>query len=212
MFKTYIISKIFSTIPQKLKLSFNELSTDTINYNKNAFQARYRHFSAFSFQNGAYKLHGAGLNNFNHKKDYHTEHSPVGLAPIDNSLTEIISEILSEISDTLPINNEEYLVGVNQIRVIANNENMGMPAPSLHQDGSDFSCHINISRKNVSGGNSILSKSKDPKDVFLECTLQPHDYVFFNDRKLYHTATPVTSRIGGHETHRDMFILDYIKR
>ncbi len=212
MFKTYITSKIFSDISHDLTQSFNALTIDTVNYNNTGFQSRSRHFSAFSFENGKHKLNVAYTDNFNKKQAFHTKYLPTGLAPIDSHLVEEITDILNEVAGTLPIDSEDYIIGVNQIRVIANSENMGMPAPSLHQDGYEFSCHINVSRENVSGGDSILSLSKDPKDVFLEHTLQPNEYLFFNDKELYHTATPITPKIGGYETHRDMLILDYVRK
>jgi hypothetical protein len=124
-----------------------------------------------------------------------------------------IEAFLAHLVPAMPLRvPEDYAVGINLVRVVADNTNMGSPAPGLHQDGYDFSCHVNVARQNVSGGASLLASGSKSSDVILEYVLQPNEFIFFNDRELYHTATPITQRIAGEETWRDMVIIDLIKR
>jgi hypothetical protein len=212
MFETFLFSKLLQPVDPTVAASFGDLAPDNIAYNKSSFVSRYRHFSAFAYAGGTYRL-DAGLGPlFNRRRSYHTSHGESELWPIDPVLlgSGRVQDLLLQVARCLPIAPERYAVGVNQIRVRADDEHMGSPAPSLHQDGYAFSCHIAVRRENVSGGTSIISRSPRPVDVILEHALEPGEFIFFNDTRLYHTATPVTCRIGGVSAWRDMLILDFV--
>ena len=57
-----------------------------------------------------------------------------------------------------------------------------------------------------------VKTSKLPQDIILERELESGEFIFFNDRKVFHTATPVACKIGGYETYRDMVIIDFVKK
>jgi hypothetical protein len=212
-FETFLFSKVLKPIDGTLAESFSRLASDNIAYNSSSFVSRYRHFSAFAHRDGTYQWNEEIRALFNSRRPFHTSHGESDLRSIDPALISSgqVQALLLDVSRCLPIDCERYAVGVNQIRVKADDDHMGSPAPSLHQDGYDYSCHLAVRRENASGGTSIISRSKSPADVVLEHTLESGEFIFFNDTKLYHTATPVTCRIGGMPAWRDMLIFDFLR-
>ena len=93
----------------------------------------------------------------------------------------------------------------------SSNGETSLPAPSLHQDGYEYSLHLNVSRKNIQGGESILSPSSHEEDIFCRKILSEGEYIFFDDKMLHHTATAIKSEIGEYG-YRDMIIFDFIKK
>jgi hypothetical protein len=211
IFDSFLFSKLTDALSQALLQSFDRLRPDTIAYNKTGATTRYRSFGAFRRTESKFIPANDLLTRFNTPKDYHTAHARPN--PLDDELvaSNAMQLLLDQIAPCLPIPLDSYAVGINQIRVVADDERMGSPAPGLHQDGYDFSCHLAIARRNVAGGISIVAKSPRPDDVVIEQCLNPGEFLFFNDRALYHTATPVTCRIGGTPAARDMLIVDFVR-
>jgi hypothetical protein len=210
--ESFVISKLLKPIDPRIEASFAPLSPDVIAYNRSDFVSRYRNFTAFRWSGQEYVPSGESDERFNQRRAFHVQYQSSRPLPIDSTLIEagVIQALLVEVTNALPVTRGDYDIGVNQIRVVANDDYMGSPAPSLHQDGYDYSCHLNISQHNVSGGTSLIGTSKAAQDLVLEYTLQPGEFVFFNDRTMYHTATPVCCKIGGEPTWRDMVILDFV--
>jgi hypothetical protein len=214
MFETFILSKLSSPFHSELTESFNQLTEDTISYNRTGASTRRRGFGAFRYVDGEFQ-HDPELSvYFNARRDFHVDHADKKPNPL---IPEVIQSkaynaLLNHVAPCLPIELSQYAIGINQIRVVADDDKMGSTAPGLHQDGYDYSCHICIARRNAAGGTSIVSTSQNADDVVLEQVLQPREFVFFNDRSLYHTATPVTCRIGGSIATRDMIIVDFVRR
>lgn len=214
-FNSFIFSKCLSGISVDFAEHFETLKPDVIDYKGNSFQSRYRGFATYRVEGGDLVPVPEDKHYFNHKRDYHTrfEGSPVSVIENEVQTHSATRELLVSLLRTLPIPGlEKFAIGFNMIRVRASDSHMGTPAPGLHQDGYDFSCHLNVARKNVSGGASIISQTKKEEDVILDRELQPGEYVFFNDRSLYHTASPVAPRLGGYETYRDMVIIDFVMK
>jgi hypothetical protein len=212
-FSTYVRGKLAHELIDGLKGHFEGLAPDVIDYKRTGYQSRSRRFGAFAFTGEQFQHDPALRRYFNQPKGFHTQNTgcqPAGLT--DTSLaTGVCDALLQAVLATSPIKRgRDYMFGINLIRVRADDEHMGAPAPGLHQDGYDYSCHINVSRHNVSGGTSILAMTPHPDAVIVECDLTPGEFVFFNDRTIYHTASPVTPRCGGHETWRDMIIVDLL--
>jgi hypothetical protein len=212
-FNTYIRGKLPAELVDDLKAHFEHLEADVIDYKRNGYQSRSRRFGAFSF-NGEQFEHDPSLRrHFNQVRQFHTHHTgsqPAGLTEASLG-TDVYNALLHAVVATSPIKQaRDYMFGINLVRVCADDDHMGAPAPGLHQDGYDYSCHINVTRQNVSGGTSILALAPRPEAVVVECDLMPGEFVFFNDRTMYHTASPVTPRCGGHKTWRDMIIVDLL--
>jgi hypothetical protein len=214
MFDSFFLSKLTAALPEELAASFEGLAPDTISYNRASGGSRRRHFGAFKYGDGWFSRCPSLSDCFNGQRDFHLEYEERQPQGLSASLVDggIVMTLLDQIAPALPIPLEAYAIGVNQIRVTADDDNMGSPAPGLHQDGYDFSCHLAVGRRNVSGGTSIISLSKKPDDVVFEHNLHPGEFIFFNDRAVFHTATPVTCRIGGFMAARDMIIIDFVRR
>jgi hypothetical protein len=210
--QSYILGRFIDGLPKGLVRSFSKLEPDPVDYVSNGFQSRFRNFGAFAYRDYRFVPDNSLNGRFNAKKDFHARYKDKPIAPIDPQLIadEDIQKMLAKMIVSVPVRNpEDYSYGVNLVRVIADDNHMGSPAPGLHQDGYDYSCHINVSRKNVSGGDSVIARTKSPSSILVEWRLQANEFVFFNDRSVYHTATPITPKIGGHKTYRDMIIVDF---
>lgn len=211
-FKGFVCGRLLTSLAPGLKTAFSSLEYDVIAYNKARHLSRRRAFTAFALEHGRYKRVGTAHPRFNAMRAFHTSYKGDQPAPIADELVEaeFPQEVLAAVAPSLPVPIERYAIGFNMIRVTATDDEMGSPAPGLHQDGYDFSCHLAVSRSNAAGGTSIIATSTIAEDVVLEQTLQERDFVFFNDREMFHTATPVTCRIGGTPAHRDMIIMDFV--
>jgi hypothetical protein len=212
-FNTYIRGRLPAELVRDLKTHFEDLEPDVIDYKRNGFQSRSRRFGAFAFDGGDFRHDPSSRRHFNKPKCFHARYDECQPAHLTEGslVTGVYGALLQAVLATSPIKRgNDYLFGVNLVRVRADDEHMGAPAPGLHQDGYDYSCHINVSRENVSGGTSILAVAPSPDTVVVECNLTPGEFVFFNDRTMYHTASPVTPRCGGHRTWRDMVIVDVL--
>lgn len=104
-----------------------------------------------------------------------------------------------------------YSIGVHQIRVTADDNNMGKPAPEgIHQDGFDFVMVVCFAASNTAGGNSLLMDAKEHSRVFYDKILQPGECLLFDDRKFAHYVSPVVPKLPG-ECYRDVFVVTYKK-
>jgi len=213
-FNSFLLSKIISPLPGPLVSSFERLQPDSIEYRNTTFQSRYRCFSSYRID-GENVIRDDSLRPlFNGQRKFHTTYQNTVPSPDKELIASGANEeLLAHLLPAFPLRNpENYAFGINQVRVIADDIHLGSPAPGLHQDGYAYSCHCNISRENVSGGASLLSKTSNPTDIFIEHILQPNEFVFFDDRKLFHTATPITQRLIGEPTWRDMIIIDVMEK
>jgi hypothetical protein len=212
-FDGYLLGRLPSLLIKDLAFIFASLPADIIDYKQNGFQSRFRAFSSFRFKDGCFAPDRELLCHFNRKKQFHVQgvgSHPEWLATTAN--LETLQSLLKRIALASPLKSEsDYHYGINAVRVVADDHYMGAPAPGLHQDGYDFSCHINIARENVSGGMSIIAKTEDPKTTMVKHDLHPGEFLFFNDRTLHHTATAVTPMYVGHPTWRDMIIVDIVR-
>lgn len=213
-FTSYILGRIPSTLVKDLAAAFDHLPADVIDYKRNGFLSRFRSFGSFSWVDEQFQPDAGVLELFNKKKDFHTANLGQPAALQEQTLaSDVLPRLLTTIVAHSPLKDAaDYAFGVNLIRVRANDDFMGAPAPGLHQDGYDFSCHLNIARQNVSGGASIIAQTRAPETTILECELKPGDFIFFNDQQLFHTASPVAPRCAGYETFRDMIIIDIVQK
>lgn len=208
----FIMGRLLDPLPPAAIAGFSKLKSDVIGYSASGSRTRRRAFSAFSYDGGRFGYAPRLEEKFNTRRPFHTEFGVERPAAIEQELiaADVPQTVLRAVAPSLPIPLDRYAVGFNMIRVAANDDQMGSPAPGLHQDGYEFSCHLAVGRSNAAGGTSILATAQRAEAVILEHTLEEREFVFFNDTRLYHTATPVTCRIGGSPAHRDMVILDFV--
>jgi hypothetical protein len=157
-FEGFLLSRFLHPIDVAFRSSFDKLSSDSTTYNRSPFQSRFRQFSAFHWEAERFHHVPEATEKFNHAKSFHTG-SGRKIGELDAELVRsgVLQKVLETVAAALPIPVERYWIGVNQVRVIADDDNLGSPAPSLHQDGYDFSCHVAVERRNVSGGASIIA-------------------------------------------------------
>lgn len=214
-FNSFLVGKILEDMPAGLASAFDRLGPDTIDYRATEFQSRKRCFSCYRIVDGAARLDPERELLFNGDRDFHVKKTGGNRVPppdADLVASGAIESFVAALLPAMPLRDpESYAIGINLVRVVADSTNMGSPAPGLHQDGYEFSCHFNVARRNVSGGASLLASGPQPSDVVLEHVLQPNEFVFFNDRTMFHTATPITQRIAGEDTWRDMIIVDLVR-
>lgn len=194
--------------------TFNGLSPDTVDYNNSSVRTRFRNFSAFSWHEGRPVVTPSVAHRFNSQQPFHTFYAGAKPAELQTELLASgdVQRILAGVCAQLPVDGSDFDIGFNQIRVIALADAQGNPAPSFHQDSYDYSCHINVARQNVVGGKSIVASSADGADVVAECILNSGEYVFFDDRAYFHTATPLRPIDANEVAFRDMIIIDFLRR
>jgi|TARA_B110001450_G_C17532443_1_gene445187 hypothetical protein len=99
--------------------------------------------------------------------------------------------------------------GVHAIRIICNKDNKGFPVPEgFHTDGVDFVAIIPVNQKNCTGGTSYL-KSSITKKITLRNKISNGKFLFFNDKKFLHYASPIKHQ-KGKIGFRDMLVLTFI--
>jgi hypothetical protein len=128
--------------------------------------------------------------------------------PIGLCVKEYVDTVLiKEVSEFLP--SAFYSLGVHQMRVVTENNRIGMPAPEgIHQDGFDFVVTACVSVNNIVGGNSILVDSKDHGNLVYEKILNPFEMLLFDDRIHAHYVSPIVPKMPG-KGFRDVFVLTF---
>lgn len=80
-------------------------------------------------------------------------------------------------------------IGVHQIRVVALADQPGDPTPEgLHRDGHDFVAVHLIGRKNIAGGESLLSVDGFERRCLMS---EPLETMFIDDVRCMHAASPI---------------------
>lgn len=130
-------------------------------------------------------------------------------APAGVTIREYIWQVLQSAFYRSGLRDERYHFGLHQIRIVCDDQHEGHPVPEgYHQDGFDFVAIHNFQRANIKGGRSYLREgSKDGPCVF-ERDLAQGEILLFNDRRLFHYATPVTNAEPG-IGYRDICVLTF---
>lgn len=102
----------------------------------------------------------------------------------------------------------DFNFGVHAIRIICNKYNKGFPVPEgFHTDGVNFVAIIPINQKNCVGGISYL-KEQETKKIVLKKKILNGKFLFFNDTKFLHYATPISHK-KGKIGFRDMLVITF---
>lgn len=102
-----------------------------------------------------------------------------------------------------------WVVGIHQIRIIAQVEFHGKPTPEgVHQDGHEiFAVHL-IARDNISGGVTRVFDLE--RNLLNEFTLlNPLDSYYIEDSRVMHEVTPIQVVHGEKQAIRDVLIVEY---
>ena len=99
-------------------------------------------------------------------------------------------------------------IGVHQIRIIADPQHVGNPAPEgIHRDGVDLIGIVCIQREQLEGGETHLYQTKDGEPIFTKI-LNPGELLAFDDREFFHYTTPINA-ISMENGVRDVFVLTF---
>ena len=102
----------------------------------------------------------------------------------------------------------EWLVNVNQYRVVASENNAGTPVPEgPHRDGADMILMACPDRQNVTGG--ISSVFDDNMTPVFKGQLAANQGLLVNDTISYHDASQICLEAGKSAGYRDLFVIGY---
>lgn len=104
---------------------------------------------------------------------------------------------------------QQFKVSVHQVRQICYPDFESHNSPKgIHRDGADYIVSaLVMKRHNVVGGDSVIY-SEDKRQVAMRETLMPAEFVFQEDRKLWHYVTPIQCRDPSMIGVRDIIGLD----
>ena len=102
---------------------------------------------------------------------------------------------------------DPFDVGVHFIRIECGADVEGLPVPEgIHRDGFKSVMILCVSRNNIQGGVSQIYKSKAEMPI-LEYVLEESEFIFLNDKILYHNATPIETEGG--KGYRDAIVITH---
>jgi hypothetical protein len=109
---------------------------------------------------------------------------------------------------------DDWLIGVHQIRIIATPGVPGNPTPEgTHRDDEYYTSQHLISRQNIAGGvNNFYGNGPEPMAVAQAIWKQKSYFdSYYFDHSLWHSVSPIVSgkRDGG--GHRDVLLIDFVK-
>jgi hypothetical protein len=138
----------------------------------------------------------------------------LGADTVDNSfLRELILFDLAQLTSNKHIE-DDWLIGVHQIRVVATPGVPGSPTPEgIHRDDEYYTSQHLISRHNIGGGiNFFYGNGPNPTRVpQSDWTQKSYFDSYYFDRSLWHSVSPIVygERDGG--GHRDVLLIDFVK-
>ena len=107
------------------------------------------------------------------------------------------------------LNNKKKMeIGLHQLRIKCGKNFVGYPVPEgWHKDGFNFVILINFGSKNITGGvTRIKEKLNDNKDTF-SSFLEKGEFIFTNDKKLFHYTDPINVKKQNVEGSRDTLVI-----
>ena len=130
-------------------------------------------------------------------------------APAGEAVREYIWKVLQSPRYRRGLGDAQYHLGLHQIRIICDDGHEGYPVPEgYHQDGFEFVAMHSFQRANVDGGTSYLREGTKEGPCIHEHDLVQGEVLVFNDRRLFHYATPIRNRLPG-PGHRDICVLTF---
>jgi hypothetical protein len=122
------------------------------------------------------------------------------------AMSDAFIHMLSEIKKGLNLDLSSSVLGVHQIRIVAQKNSSGHPAPEgIHKDGFDYIAIICMDRFHVSGGVTELYEDPNGSPIFSK-VLRPGEILFCNDRSRFHFTGPLEP-MGTEFGHRDVFVV-----
>jgi len=109
---------------------------------------------------------------------------------------------------------DDWLIGVHQIRIIAKAGVPGNPTPEgIHRDDEYFTSQHLISRHNIGGGvNYFYGNGQEPMDN-PQAVWKQESYFdsYYFDRSVWHSVSPIVTGKHNGGGYRDVLLLDFVK-
>jgi hypothetical protein len=138
----------------------------------------------------------------------------LGVDTVENPfLRELILFDLAQLTSNKHIE-DDWLIGVHQIRIIATLGAPGNPTPEgIHRDDEYYTSQHLISRHNIGGGiNYFYGNGREPTGVpQADWTQKSYFDSYYFDRSLWHSVSPIVSGEGDGGGHRDVLLIDFVK-
>lgn len=136
--------------------------------------------------------------------------APLAESSVHNPLLNALIEFnYSQFPVPAELDRDAWEVACHQFRIIARADEAGQPTPEgIHRDEIDFGAIHLLSRSNAEGGYSQVYDN-DRVLVAEFCLDAPMDTMFWADRDVLHSVTPITVRDPDRPAIRDILILGY---
>ncbi|MEV4638766.1 2OG-Fe dioxygenase family protein [Actinoplanes sp. NPDC049548] len=136
---------------------------------------------------------------------------PRRFAPLSTA-ARVFAERLVDDENLLPVPlGETVTVGCHQIRIVADDDFNGYPAPEgFHRDGFDWVVITCVGQCNVNGGISMVSLpgAEQAGELLVERSMAAGETMVLNDRAVRHYVSPITPKLPG-RAHRDVIVLTF---
>jgi hypothetical protein len=97
-------------------------------------------------------------------------------------------------------------IGVHQIRITADFEQLGNPAPEgIHRDGVDLVGIFSVNRLGIEGAETHLYREQNGAPILTKI-LNPGEFLVFSDHEFFHFTSPIKAIAPGMGV-RDVFVL-----
>ncbi len=109
---------------------------------------------------------------------------------------------------------DDWLVGVHQIRILATTGVTGNPTPEgIHRDDESYTAQHLIARHNISGGINYFYGSGPEPARRPHAVWKQESYFdsYYFDRSLWHSVSPITSGDSEGDGHRDVLLIDFVE-
>jgi len=189
-------------------MSFNRLAPDA--YLKSQKPFRFRAFGTadvegydISWHNDSSFLQGTDVNVY--AGGVERRFSPLG-----GPVREFAEGLVREAALRKLVGAEEFVIGCHQIRIVAGEDQVGLPAPEgFHRDGFDSIAVTVVAAENVSGGISLVREEVGEGDFLLDRTMTPGETLYLDDRKVLHYVSPITPKLPGVIACRDVVVITF---
>ena len=144
----------------------------------------------------------------------HRRFAPLAADTVNNPfLRELVRFDFAQLTSKKHVEND-WLVGVHQIRILATPGVTGNPTPEgVHRDDESYTAQHLIARHNISGGiNYFYGSGPEParrSHTVWKQTSYFDSYYF--DRSLWHSVSPITSGKYDNDGYRDVILIDFVE-
>ncbi len=144
----------------------------------------------------------------------HRQFAPLTADTVKNPfLRELIRCDCAQLPSKKHIEND-WLIGVHQIRIIATPGVQGNPTPEgIHRDDEDFTAQHLFARHNIGGGINHFYGSGPKPTVLPQAVWEQESYfdsIYFG-RSQWHSVSPITSGNCDGDGYRDVLLIDFVE-